>query len=140
MNNCFYFKGSNYGRGTVVQIYEKKKGEFKFYSYLIFEECDNNNLCRFRSPYNNWEHFNISTNQLQEYIEAITEPHAVIVNAGSYPQVNQEYVEGIVDAWIWYILVMFLGLFLKGIVNVLGVWILASIVFFSWRHKKMNGE
>lgn len=141
MSNYFYFKGNNYGNGTVVQIYEKKKKEFKFYSYLIFEEYDNNNeMCRFRSPYNRWESFNISKNQLQEYIEKITEPYEVVVKVDSHPKVNQEHVEGIVDAWLWYILIMFFGIFLKGIVNVIGVWILASVVFFSWRHKKMNGE
>ena len=140
MNNYFNFKGNIYGEGTVVQIAEEYKKEFKFYSNISFKKYDNvNDVYHFGSLYNNWENFYIPRNRLQIYIEKISEPHRVVSQVSS-SKVNEDYVEGIVSAWVWYIVIMFFGLFLKGLLNVVGVWILASIIFFTWRHKKMNGR
>ena len=141
MNNYFPFNGSNYGKGAVVKIREKHKGQFNFYLCLIFEEYDeNNDVYCFRTPYNHWERFNISANQLQEYIETVIESRSVIDESDDKSKTKQEYVNGIVDAWFWYIIIMLCGLFIQGVGNIIIVWIIASTVFFGWRHKKMNGE
>lgn len=140
MSNYFYFRGNNYGKGTVVKIYEEHKEKFKFYSNLIFEKYDTESeLYLFKSLYNCWEIFIIPKNQMEEYIEEIVKPYTTDqVNMSI--KVDPNYIEGIFSAWIWYILTMVFGFFLKGSINVVSTWILASIVFFSWRHKKMNGE
>lgn len=141
MGNHFYFKNNNYGKGTVVKVYEKHQEKFKFYSNLVFEECDNqNNLCYFRSLYNNWDSFSIPQNQLEEYVEDIIEPHNCMIRADALNKANPKYIEGITSGWIWYILIMIFGLFLKGPINMILTWTVASIIFFSWRYKKINGE
>lgn len=140
MSNYFYFRGNNYGKGTIVKIYEEHKEKFKFYSNLIFEKYDKESgLYLFKSPYNRWENFNVSKDQIEEYIKEIVKP-CCITQADTRQKVDPDYVEGMASAWIWYILIMVFGLFLKGPVSVIGIWTLASVVFFSWRHKKMNGE
>ena len=55
-------------------------------------------------------------------------------------KIEPKYIEGIISAWIWYILIMFFGVLLKGAVTTIIVWTLASIIFFNWRRKKINGE
>lgn len=140
MSNYFYFRGNNYGKGTIVKIYEEHKEKFKFYSNLIFEKYDKESgLYLFKSPYNHWEIFNISKNQIEEYIEEVVKP-CCVAQVDMSTKVNPDYIEGMSSAWIWYILIMFFGLFLKGPINVVSTWVLASIVFFTWRHKKINGE
>lgn len=141
MISFFCFQGNNYGKGTVIKIYEKHQDEFKFYSTLVFEGCDNQNgVCYFRALCNSWDRFEILECQLSEYIEMIIEAYDICIQTKPSPKVSEDYIEGIASAWIWYILIMIFGLFLKGPINMIGTWILASIIFFSWRHKKMNGE
>lgn len=141
MNNYFCFKNNKYGKGTVVQVREECKEKFKFYSHLVFEEYDNKNkLYCFKSLYDKWDSFEIPRSQIAEYIEQIAKPQYNIAQNDSPNKVNPNYIEGIVSAWIWYILIMIFGLFLKGPILTITVWTIASIMFFSWRHKKINGE
>lgn len=44
-------------------------------------------------------------------------------------------IDGLLIAWIWYIFVMAVAIIFK---DVIGIWILASIVFFSYRNKKLR--
>lgn len=140
MKNYFVFEGENYFTGTVVQIYAEHKDKFKFYSNIIFEEYDEeNDLCTFKSLYSSWDRFYIPYNKLGEYIEKIVEPYYLIPDVNGH-KIKEDCVEGIISAWIWYILIMIFGLFLKGTITMVGIWIIASVVFFTWRYNKMNGE
>ncbi len=140
MSNYFCFQGKQYSQGTVVKVCENHKDKFRFYSYLVFESHDiTNNIYSFRSLYNTWDIFNISTEQLNEYIEEVV-VHNVSNQVDMYSKVDPKYIEGIVSAWIWYITAMIFGLFLQNITSMIGIWITASVIFFSWRRQKINGE
>lgn len=140
MNNYFCFKHNVYGKGTIVQMHEEYKEKFGFCSYLVFEEYDvENDLYRFRTLHDRWTSFNIYKNHLEEYIKEIVEAQIITEETPFTYKVDPNYVDGIASAWIWYIIVMFFGLFLQGTASVITVWVLASIIFFSWRRKKMNG-
>ena len=140
MYGYFNFQENNYGTGTVVQIYEKYRGRFKFYSHLVFEGCNNEKNCySFRSLYNKWDTFDITEEQLKIYVERVVEPHSVFIDVQVTPKRDPKHIEGIISAWAWYILVMFFGLFLIGPISKIIVWVLASAIFFNWRHKKING-
>lgn len=137
----FNFKGNKYAQGTVVKIVEKHQNEFKFNSNLVFEKYDENNgLLYFRTLYSNWDQFCIGKNKVEEYISTVVSPVVIASECKFSPKTNEEYVDGIVSAWIWYIIIMVFGLFLQGWTNVIIIWVLSSVIFFSWRHKKMNGE
>ena len=85
---------------------------------------------------NHPSHYNASGRK--ECIEEISIPYVLQVSTA--PIMQPDNIDGIVSAWIWYIIIMVFGLFLKEPLNVFGVWILASVIFFTWRHRKMNGD
>lgn len=56
------------------------------------------------------------------------------------PQVKQlkdSQIPGLMLGWIWYIVIMAVGVIFK---EAIGIWIIASIVFFNWRKKKIEKE
>ena len=140
MSYYFCFHGKSYSKGTIVKIAEHHKDKFGFYSYVIFDSHDttNNTYC-FKSLYNAWDIFRISEDQLNICIEAV-EANSICNQDDVDSTVNPKYIEGIISAWIWYIVAMISGLFLQNISNVIGVWVIASVIFFNWRRKKINGE
>lgn len=50
---------------------------------------------------------------------------------------NPKYIDGIVEAWAWYIFIILLAIIFIFPWNLIS-WVIASIVFFSWRNKKMH--
>lgn len=139
MINYFFFKDQQYAKGTIIKIYENHKKDFKFTTRLCFDGFDTETqLYHFHKLNNCWERFTLTKEQLEKYIECILVPSELNIN--SEQKVNYDYVEGIVSAWIWYILIMFFCLFLKDIWNVILGWATVSFMFFNWRHKKMKGE
>ena len=52
-----------------------------------------------------------------------------------YTFVNELNIEGMIDAWFWYIVVMLISIFFK---DAIGIWALVSIIFFSYRNKKLK--
>lgn len=44
-------------------------------------------------------------------------------------------IDGLLIAWVWYIFIMGLAIIFNGRI---GIWILASIVFFNYRNKKLR--
>lgn len=140
MRDDFCFKGKLYGKGAVVEVYEEEKENFKFNSILIFEKYDEaNKICHFHSLHDYWEKHIIPVEQLENVIFNVVPAYGSGTKRNS-KKIQEKYIEGIVSAWIWYLLIMFLAIFLNGLGNVILTWLTASIVFFSWRHKKMNGE
>lgn len=62
-------------------------------------------------------------------------------NLISYPRIKQLTFEkelainGLLIAWIWYIFIMAVAIIFK---DCIGIWIIASIVFFTYRNKKLK--
>jgi len=46
-------------------------------------------------------------------------------------------IDGLFIGWMWYIFLMLVSVIFK---DVIGLWALISIVFFSWRSKKIKEE
>lgn len=138
MNNYFYFNGHVYESGTIVQLREECRQNFHYHSYLIFDTYDSKTQTyNFHSLYNCWDKCQIPARQFNHVIKSVT-PSNSFNNQSSY-KIEEKYVNGIVSAWIWYILIMLLGLFLKGPDNVILTWVAASVIFFTWRYRQMNG-
>jgi hypothetical protein len=138
--NYFHFNGNQYYTGTVVAIKEEAKQHVGFCSMLKFVDYNiENDLCNFVSLYDTWHSYTLTDEQLKLYIEYVAKAYVATTRYEQTHKVEPKYIDGIVSAWIWYILIMIFALFLKGIENVIGLWSLASIVFWSWRCNKMNG-
>jgi hypothetical protein len=88
--------------------------------------------------YDCWSYYDISEEQLENVVEKIIKPYTTNSNMCSKAE-SLKYTEGIVSAWIWYLLIMLFAIFLKGIENIIGIQLLATFVFWTWRNKKLNG-
>lgn len=133
----FILNGKIYYNGTVVKIkkeYIKYVGYntvLKFAGYIIQEKM----YC-FSPMQNQFEIYKIPGEQIYNYIEEVLSEGTI---KKVYKRVDPKYVEGIVSAWIWYILIMFFAVFLKNIGDIITVWLLTTFIFFSWRHRKIKG-
>jgi hypothetical protein len=64
------------------------------------------------------------------------------MNKWGYAQENKKHtlteelsVEGLFIAWIWYIFIMVVAIIFNARI---GIWLLASIIFFNYRNKKLK--
>ena len=56
--------------------------------------------------------------------------------AKKVPTLQDEFnIDGLFIAWVWYIIIMLISIFLNGRVL---VWIWATIIFFNYRRKKLR--
>ena len=53
----------------------------------------------------------------------------------NYTFVNELNIDGMLIAWFWYIFIMLMAMIFY---DRIGIWILASIVFFNYRNKKLK--
>ena len=133
----FIFNGQSYYIGTIVKINEQYQGQVMFNSVLKFTGYNfYEDVYCFSSLQDCWEIYKLSDEQIKLYVseilkECVTEQHNKSAHVA--------YVEGIVSAWIWYILIMFFALFLNGVENVIIIWCITTFVFFYWRHYKIKG-
>lgn len=135
----FVFNNKRYYVGTIIEIKQNKKSMFGFYSIVKFVQHDSaNNMYYFTSLDDIWKKYKISEEQLADCIEDISS--SVTMQQTTNKTLDPRYIDGIVDAWIWYILIIFFAFFFNGIENKIIAWIVASIVFFNWRNEKINGR
>lgn len=133
----FIFNGKIYYVGTIVKIKKEYHNNVGFHTVLKFVGyiTEENAYC-FSSLQNKFEIYKISADYISKYIENILENVAIEEND---KRADPKYIEGIVSAWIWYILVMFIAIFAKDPVNSIMLCVVSTFIFFIWRHKKIKG-
>lgn len=137
--DCFIFNGVRYYTGTIVKIKENEQKNLGYHSRLVFKRYNEaNELYRFASLYDIWERYELSKEQILHCVESIDRPLVVLVTKEQ--KLDPRYIDGIVSAWIWYILIMVFALFIKGFWNTIILWAISTITFFKWRNDKINGR
>lgn len=138
---CFNFNNFQYGYGTIVKIYKNKRNHFGCCTNVIFEGYNRNNdrLYHFSSLHDKWDDYCMTKDELELYIEKIEHIGCNNDLQNDVKIIPPSYIEGIVDAWIWYIIVIFFAVFIKGIGSTIIIWTISSWIFWSWRKNKMNG-
>lgn len=133
----FTFNGKVYYIGTIVKINEEYQKHTGFNSFLKFigYNASSQTYC-FSSLVNNWDIYNLFDEQINLYIDKVIKEEEKYCEK---TECNPKYIDGILSAWIWYILFMFGALFLNGRLNIIIVWCLSTLIFFSWRSKKIKG-
>lgn len=136
--NPFIFNDRPYYVGTIVSINEAWKHKVGFNSILkfVWYNSDEDAYC-FTTLQDNWNIYKLSNEQILMYVESILNDNKMEVKN---QDINPQYIDGIVSAWIWYILIMLFAVFLQGVTNVILVWVIATIIFFNWRQNKIKGE
>lgn len=128
--NYFIVNGGKYCTGTIFIIKDRdKQKEASFICYdtihsLLIYKIEN---CTYRA-YNKYfyDHFITVTNKI--------DPSARMPIS---KQMKDSKVDGLFLGWIWYIFLMTISVIFK---DVIGLWVFISIIFFSWRHKKIKKE
>ena len=134
----FIFKDLPYYAGTIVEVDQKWKQNFRFNTVLKFIGYNKNEdtYC-FITLHDNWTIYRLSNAQVSLYINRILKE--VVYKPDNNNDMDPKYIDGIVSAWTWYIIIMLFAFFVYGIVNKICIWIVATFIFFNWRHKKIKG-
>lgn len=140
MKHYFKHNEKEYGIGTIIEIKKNKTYIYKFGTHLVFEGINDDGTYCFRALYDKLLRFDLSQDDLNSHINNITKGTAITDLSENNMIMNPNFIDGIVEAWTWYILIMCGAFFLNGFTNVIGLQVLASIIFWSWRAKKMKGE
>lgn len=70
------------------------------------------------------------------YNEIVAQEHAKYHNQNQQLTFSKELnVDGLFIAWMWYVFIMVIAIIFK---DCIGIWILASVVFFNYRNKKLK--
>ena len=130
----FVYHGTKYYADTIVEVHENKREFFHYWSVVKFVRCDEAGLYCFSSLYDIWTLYKLSAAQIPAYISKILTPE--LSPPITDTKMDPKYIDGIVEAWTWYLLAMVAAPFIKDYTIV--VWIFASVVFFTWRNNKIN--
>ena len=140
IQNYFVYNDKRYDAGTIIilsrfDIYSRKvcntKAKFLWYDseskkysveiygkeYIYEEELFNENFIRIDEP-------NKTVTTMQNK-----------TTAKSYTFSDELNIDGLLIAWIWYIFIMAVGVIFYARI---GIWILASVIFFDYRNKKLK--
>lgn len=130
------YNGKTYHSGDTIHILWYTNGYKNVHNYTgVFLDCDEekdeyrftvdgqlycfNKVCFFRIIRNS----------------SITEIHFVKPPPREATLKDELNIDGLLIAWVWYIFVMAIGVIFK---DAIGIWILASIIFFNYRNKKLR--
>ena len=134
----FIFNKNKYYTGTIIEIQNDKKEFFSFNKTLKFSRYDNycNAYC-FTSLHDIWTEYKIQAENIELYINKILVE--VKKDEDNCNKTNPQYIDGIIVAWSWYVILMFFSLCLSGVSTKILALIGTTVVFFNWRNKKING-
>lgn len=128
--NNFIVDGKTYCTGTVFIIENRgKQVEASFICYDVEHE-----LFLYKIGKCTWmshdKYFN-------DHFIAVTDRIDPNIHMPVEKKMKDSQIEGLFFGWIWYIFLMAVSVIFK---DAIGLWILFSVVFFSWRHKKIKKE
>lgn len=128
--NYFEHNGRKYYTGTVFITKDMgKEVEAKFICYDVEHEKYVYKIkdCTWRS-HEKW---------FREHFVAVTDKTSNTVHMPSTKTLKDTEIDGLFLGWIWYIFLMIVSFIFK---DAIGLWIIISVVFFSWRSKKIKEE
>ena len=134
-HGCFVFDGVTYPTGTEILIRQPTDGAFSLHQKAYFVYYDDeydmyayqlNGKQMFLHNKSFWYGFGGVTGTVNENIRM---PEVA--------QLKDTQILKLFVGWAWYILVMGLAFILQ---DAIAVWILASVIFFCWRHNVIKEE
>ena len=133
--NYVIYKGVRYNSGDKINILWHTHGYKSAYDYTgTFIDCDEEkDEYRFVVDghtycFNKVGFYRVMVNEPTQSKHIKTGPHKATLS-------EELNIDGLLIAWIWYIFIMAVAIIFK---DCIGIWILASVVFFSYRKRKLN--
>lgn len=144
----FVYDGKTYKSGTIVKMkllhpVLKTTSE----EYMIFGSVSGNNLYACREPVSRGWHYFSEENFFKSLVEVADKVCADytdrenknIAKAEKYSHMptfkEQMDIDGLGLAWVWYIFIMAVITIFN---DRIGLWILASVIFFGYRKRKLR--
>lgn len=129
--NYFIVNGEKYYTGTVFIINDCR--ENKEVTFICYDTENNRYIfkdkrgCVYNYPHD-W---------MQKFFVAVTNKVDEKAHMPRLITAKDSHINGLALGWLWYIFLMVIATIFK---DNIGLWVLISIAFFSWRHKKIKKE
>ena len=129
----FIFNGKKYYTGTVVKTNDTTY--MPEATFVCYDERYGDYV--FRSKGRTTRGLRVLESRMQECIIDVTDKVDTSVKMPEVKKKNDAHIDGLFLGWVWYIFLMGISVIFK---DVIGLWIIISVVFFSWRSKKIKEE
>ena len=130
--NYITINGKRYYTGTVFIIdFLGKRQEASFVFRVVTDLSD---VCLCKVGDKRWF---INTEQLKTILVSIADKIDTSVHMPIEKTMQDRYIDGLFIGWLWYIFLMGISVIFK---DAIGLWVLISVIFFSWRNKKIKEE
>jgi hypothetical protein len=128
--NYFIDNGKKYYTGTIIVVENNgSPKEASFVCYYIEKQW-------YVYKINDCRYF-VSAKEFKDRLIKITNKVDFSVNTPSEKTKNDSQIDGLPLGWMWYIFLMLISTIFN---DAIGLWILISVIFFSWRSKKIKKE
>ena len=128
--NYFIINGEKYYTGTVFIIMDL--GQQKEASFICYDEERKKYLYKIKQC--TWF---TDDETFQKRFVRLTNKIDINVHMPVTKRLPNSRINGLPLGWLWYIFLMGISVIFK---DVIGLWILISVVFFSWRTEKIKKE
>lgn len=136
--NYFIYNGRQYNSGTVIVI--------RWFSYLSRSVCDTNaKFLYFDTDTNRYsveiygKTYEYTTEEFYRDFRRIYVKQNNVTKMQVEPKEHtfsdELNIDGLLIAWIWYVFVMAVAVIFY---DRIGIWIVASIMFFNYRNRKLK--
>ena len=138
--NYFVYNDKRYYAGTIIilsrcDIYSRRVCDTKAKFLWYDSELKKYSVEIYGKEYiYDKESFNEDFIRIDEPKKTVTTMQGEI-KAKSHTFSDELNIDGLLIAWIWYIFIMMVGIIFYARI---GIWILASIIFFEYRDKKLK--
>lgn len=133
--NYFVYNGKQYYTGTIFIASEHDKQidaificyniDTENYIYKVKNKTIDGCKCIAHEKY------------FYDHLVSVTDKVDNTIHMPVVKQFKDSQIDGLFLGWVWYIFLMIISVIFK---NAIGLWILWSVVFFSWRHNKIKKE
>lgn len=136
--NYFIYNGRQYYSGTVIVI--------RWFSYLSRSVCDTNaKFLHFDTEANKYfveiygKTYEYTSEEFHRDFRGIYGEQSNVTKKQIMPKKHtfsdELNIDGLLIAWIWYVFIMAVAVIFY---DRIGIWIVASIMFFSYRNRKLK--
>ena len=141
----FEYKGQVYYSGAVFRIWYTDQIGLKLYTdatFVYYHTKWNKIALQMKNVIHDLP-VNFFDDKEFEVIKTIDPAWMQSVNNQAHKQkqsktfVDELNIDGLLIAWVWYVFIMVVAIIFK---DCIGIWLLASAIFFSYRSRKLKGE
>lgn len=137
--NYFVYNDKRYEEGTIIilsrfDIYSKMVCDTKA-KFLYYDTETNEYIVEIYGKEYKYDIKYFNNSFVRIYDPNVRYTNVKNQQEKSYSFSDELNIDSLLIAWIWYVFIMVVGIIFY---ERIGIWILASIIFFSYRNKKLK--